>query len=77
MAVLRWNLEIICLLTVRLGYQETLMNVIRMTNKSYLIVHEETLRGIGKRLYTKCSLVWKDKWEIDRNGVLRTSVLFG
>ena len=43
--------------------------------ESYLIVHEEALRDIGKRLYTYNTLVRKDKWEIERNGVLRTSVL--
>ena len=56
--------------------RETLLDVIRMTNKSYLIVHEEALSDIGKGLYTKSTLVRKDKWEIERNGVLRTSVLF-
>ena len=45
-------------------------------NESYLIVHEETLSDIGKGLYTNCTLNRKDKWEIERNGVLRTSVLF-
>ena len=43
---------------------------------SYLIVHEETLNDIGNGVYTICTLVRKDKWEIERNGVLRTSVLF-
>ena len=44
--------------------------------QSYLIVHEEKLSDIANRPYTKSALVRKDKWEIERNGVLRTSVLF-
>ena len=76
MAMLGLILEIICLLTVDLGYRETLLDIIRMTNKSYLIVHEETLSDTGKRLYTKSALVRNDNWEIERNGVIRTSVLF-
>ena len=45
-------------------------------DESYLIVQEETLSDIGNGLYTVCTLVRKDKWEIERNGVLPTSVLF-
>ena len=45
-------------------------------DESYLIVHEEKLSDIGNGLYTICTLVRKDKWEIERNGVLPTSVLF-
>ena len=44
--------------------------------ESYLIVHEETLSDIGNELHTVCTLVWKEKWEIERNGVLPTSVFF-
>ena len=74
MAMLRWILEIICLLTVELGDRETLLNVIRMTMN--LTFHEETLRDTGNRLYTICTLVRKDKWEIERNSVLPKSVSF-
>ena len=44
--------------------------------ESYLIVHEETISDIENRLYTNSALVRKDNWEIERNSVLRTSVLF-